>query len=229
MNPFLITNNCCCAQECSSFWTITDQTQIQNIKNDPDYRYRMSIPCSSLTQKTINQKFVVEGNIQGVVTENASTGPGQYQNNKGRGGGQTMTQTGGFYAECGCVIPGGQFSTLSVEGPFVGKYTYSSLPDQPYSVAITATVPGIVFLCGGNYVDVYSEWIAATNLQENPSGAVNPPGLNSTGTVTLNLFGHSATITLLNNWTPDWSGDEGFQGNWRLDASFTVNLADCYE
>jgi hypothetical protein len=230
MNPFLITNNCCCASECSGFFTYTDPAEIQSIKSDPDYRYRMSIPCSALKQNTLQQKLVASGNVQAVVTEDANTSPGYRQTNRGRGGGNTLTTS--FSSECNCVFPPGAVVGMDVYGPFIGAYTYitpSGTSVAPYEINVGAQANNIKFLCGGGYVDVYSNWISATNLSENPAFQVSPPGLNSTGTMTLSFFGQSTTITLLNTWTPSWSSIPGFQGNWRLDATLELNLSNCYE
>jgi len=190
----------------------------------------MTIPCSALKQNTLQQKPVASGSINAVVTENASPSPGYWQTNRGRGGGSTVNKS--FVSECTCSFPPGAVVSMDVLGLFTGDYTYitpSGTSVNPYQLNVGAQVYSIKFLCGGGYVDVYSEWINATNLSENPALQVSPPGLNSTGTVTLSLFGQSTTITLLNTWTPAWSSIPGFQGNWRLDATLSLNLSDCYE
>jgi hypothetical protein len=189
----------------------------------------MSIPCSSLKQNTIKQKFVASANVNAVVSENIDY-PGYTRTNRGRGGGSELQSS--FQTVCDCFFPLNVTHTLAVSGPFSGEYVDifpGGANTFPYTIDVTVGFIYIWFLCNKNYIDIYSNWIEASNLSENPAEQVSPPGLNSTGTVTLSFFGQSTTITLLNTWTPGWSVDPGYQGNWRLDATLELNLSDCYE
>lgn len=243
MNPFLIIDNCCCASENSSFNATTDPASIAYVKGSPDqFKYRFSIPCSSLSQKTIKQKFITSGNLSMVVTEDANPTSGSVvrQTNRGRSDSSTQITTS-FSEECRCLFPPsnqGFDALLELSGSYSGKYTYyyddGYIGEDPYTGTISVSVNPLLFLCNGDELEVYTNWLQSANLTENPNEPppnqpVTIPGLNSSGTVTLNILGQSTTVTLLNNWTPGWSYIPGFQGNYNMQAVINMEIQDCYE
>jgi len=227
--PFVVQNSSCCCQKVLNNWNIiSDPQDISEIKSDPNYVYRSSLSCNALKQTAIKQKNKITGRIRATVRESAPDGDDGIKTNSGSGSGNDIGSSS-LDVTCTC-SSSGPFFTLQVTGKLNGAYRFSSGGVIPYSnVPFSLVVPSIVFLCAGagTSMEIWSQYAYGENVTEDPDESSPVGGLNSQGSIQLNIFGQSISINLpYNTWNPAWQG-EGYSASYRPSATINLSRADC--
>ena len=209
MATAFFAKSCCCS--CSSLGTTTSPGA---------GIFRMRVQCPDITQTSPTAKIVVSGaRCRATVREN-----GDDRTNFGSGSGNSVS--GSFTNTCSCIVNVGSIGLSCV---LRGRYKPPFGGVGPYAVAVNITLGGIYFVCENkSTIAVYSNYVFATNVSENPAQYNQVGGLNSSGSLTLSLFGQSTTISLpYNTWDPDWQGDEGYSALWNITGKITLGWASC--